>query len=62
MEDVFAARTVSMPCWLPDRTERNYLSVANGLLDIDAILADRDMSVCLLPHSSNWFCSVETGL
>lgn len=42
--------------WIPDRDRRNYISLANGILDVDALLADRDE--VLLPHSPDWFsCS-----
>lgn len=42
--------------WLPDRSRRNYISMSNGILDVDALLADDDNY--LLPHSSDWFSTV----
>lgn len=42
--------------WIPDRKRRNYLSMANGLLDVDALLSDSDN--VLLPHSPEWFSNV----
>jgi putative DNA primase/helicase len=47
--------TVTMPCWLPDRSERHYVSMQNGILDFDQVFAGRDIDQFLLPHSSNWF-------
>lgn len=44
--------------WLEDRSRRNYVSMANGILDIDAVLAGKDESECLLPHSPQWFSLV----
>lgn len=44
---------VHLNSWLPDRKQRNYISMANGILDIDAVLADRDEY--LQPHSPDWF-------
>jgi P4 family phage/plasmid primase-like protien len=58
MESMVARSSrISMPCWLPDRGTRNYLSMANGILDLDALFADKDASECLLPHSPHWFSS-----
>lgn len=38
------------------RERRNYIAMANGILDVDAALADRED--CLLPHSPDWFSTV----
>ncbi|MGE3410308.1 MAG: phage/plasmid primase, P4 family [Pirellulales bacterium] len=42
--------------WLPTRERRNYVAMENGILDLDALLADRDDY--LLPHSPEWFSTV----
>jgi len=45
--------------WLSDNGERsqhNFVSVRNGILDLDRLLADHDD--CILPHSPNWFSTV----
>lgn len=47
--------TLPMPCWLPDRSPRNYVSMENGILDFDKVFAGADISDFLLPHSPNWF-------
>lgn len=58
MESMVArSGNVTMPCWLPDRRPRNYLSMANGILDLDALFADAELEQCLLPHSPHWFTS-----
>jgi phage/plasmid-associated DNA primase len=41
-----------------DRSRRNYISMENGILDIDAVLAGAEASACLLPHSPQWFSLV----
>jgi P4 family phage/plasmid primase-like protien len=57
--------TASMTCisaeidpntWLPTRTRQPYISMANGILDIDAVLADRDEY--LQPNTPQWFSQV----
>jgi P4 family phage/plasmid primase-like protien len=47
--------TTPMPCWLPDRSKRHYVSMKNGILDFDKVFAGRDIDEFLLPHSPNWF-------
>lgn len=42
--------------WLPDRTERAYVAMENGILDLDAMMADHDD--VLLPHAADWFSTV----
>jgi putative DNA primase/helicase len=44
--------------WLPDRTRRRYVSMQNGLIDLDAVLEDRPEDECILPHSPDWFSTV----
>lgn len=44
--------------WIPDRSRRNYISMQNGLLNIDAILANKETNETLLPHSPEWFSTV----
>lgn len=47
--------TVPMPCWLPDRSKRHYVSMMNGVLDFEKVFAGAEMSDFLLPHTPNWF-------
>lgn len=47
--------SVPMPCWLPTRTQRHFVATSNGIVDMDAVFANKDESECLLPHSPEWF-------
>jgi len=49
---------VEFGTWLEDRTRRAYVSMENGILDIDAVLACKEEADCLLPHSPQWFSLV----
>ncbi len=46
--------------WIDDsgRQRRNYVSMANGILDIESVLAEKDLDECLLPHTPKWFSSI----
>lgn len=44
-----------MPCWLDGRNGKNWLSMGNGLIDLEAVAAGKDIDDCLLPHDHNWF-------
>jgi P4 family phage/plasmid primase-like protien len=55
----FLKGRVEMPQWLDDDTKHTkFVAVANGLLDIDALLSGFQPDDCLIPHSSNWFAAV----
>ena len=59
MESMVAQpNSIEMPSWLPDRKPRNYLSMSNGMLDLDAVFAGKDEEECLLPHTPHWFSSM----
>jgi len=47
-----------MPCWLPDRTQRHFVSTLNGLVNMDAVFDNKSDSECLLPHTPDWFCTL----
>lgn len=47
--------SVPMPCWLPDRSRPHYVSMANGLLDLDAVFNGKSYEECLKSHSAEWF-------
>ena len=49
---------VEIGTWLPTKERRPYLAVQNGILDIEAAMADKDLDECLLPHSPDWFSEV----
>ncbi|QDT02217.1 hypothetical protein K227x_05890 [Rubripirellula lacrimiformis] len=50
------SNSIKMPCWLPDRTKRNYLSMKNGMLSFDEMFSETpDPEKILLPHSADWF-------
>jgi len=40
------------------RERRNYLRLKNGILDIDAMLRNAELSEALLPHTPAWFSTV----
>lgn len=48
---------VEMPCWMPDRSKRNYISMKNGILDLDLLFSGSEDY--LLPHSPHWFSSFQ---
>lgn len=59
MESMVAQpNSIDMPSWLPDRKPKNYLSMANGMLDLDALFADKEAEECLLAHTSHWFSAM----
>ena len=45
--------SVELETWLDGRTKKRYLSMANGILDIEAFVSDSDEVI--IPHSPNWF-------
>jgi P4 family phage/plasmid primase-like protien len=56
-------REVPQPVWLADQCladegaqRRNYIALANGILDVDALLAGAEN--VLLPHTPRWFSPV----
>ncbi|WP_321377046.1 phage/plasmid primase, P4 family [Trichococcus shcherbakoviae] len=42
--------------WLPTKERKHFISMANGILDVDQLLADADD--VLLPNSPKWFSTV----
>ena len=50
---------INQPCWLSDRKRRNYLSMKNCMVDLDALFAGKDESEVCLPHSPQWFSSTQ---
>ena len=51
--------STTMPSWLPTGERRRYLSLNNGILDLDAIARGEEPEKWLLPHSPDWFSSVK---
>ncbi len=48
---------VELNSWLPTKERKSYVSMANGLLDIEAVMANAS-SDYLIPHTPDWFsCS-----
>jgi P4 family phage/plasmid primase-like protien len=44
--------------WLPTREERHYVSMQNGILDLDAVMEDKPFEECMWPNSPEWFSQV----
>ncbi len=40
--------------WLPTKEERSYISLANGILDVEKVMANAEDGY-LLPHTPDWF-------
>jgi len=51
--------SIKMPCWLPDRSEPHYVSMGNGILDLDKVCDGKPMEEFLLPHSHEWFSTFQ---
>lgn len=45
--------SVELETWLDGRTKKRYLSMANGILDIESFVSDS--YEVIIPHSPNWF-------
>lgn len=50
--------SIEMPSWLPNRSQPHYVSLANGILDLDGIFNGNPIDQCIMPHSSDWFSPV----
>lgn len=55
--------TVEMGMFIPSnssqkRERRNIISMANGLIDLDAIFRDAEESEVILPHTPEWFSTI----
>ena len=44
--------------WLPTGEKRAYISMQNGILDVDAVMTGK-LDKCLLPHSPDWFSTTK---
>lgn len=53
---VYLSGERELDTWIPAKIRRNYISMENGLFDVDAFLDDKDD--VLLPHSPDWFSQV----
>jgi P4 family phage/plasmid primase-like protien len=49
--------SVRQPSWLEDETQPHWVSMQNGILDLQAIFEGRDN--VLLPHSEKWFSATQ---
>ena len=56
MPGVMISREIEPGTWLPTTERRNLISLQNGLLDVDALLAGRDD--CLGENTPDWFSPV----
>lgn len=55
---VILSPEIEFGTWIEDRSRRSYVSMDNGILDLAAVMAGKDESECLLPHSPKWFSLV----
>ncbi len=51
--------SITMPSWIPDRSKRHYVSMGNGILDLEKVCDGKPMEEFLLPHSPHWFSSFQ---
>lgn len=51
--------SIEMPSWIPDRSRRHYVSMGNGILDLEKVCDGKPMEEFLLPHSPHWFSSFQ---
>jgi len=51
--------SIKMPCWLPDRSSRHYVSMGNGILDLDLVCDGKPMEEFLIAHSHDWFSTFQ---
>ena len=49
--------SIKMPMWLKNRRQKNFLSMKNGILNLDAFFSGGEIEDCLLDHSDQWFSS-----
>lgn len=50
--------SIEMPSWLPDRSQPHYVSLSNGILNLDGIFEGKPSDECISPHSPEWFSAV----
>lgn len=58
---VMLSSQLELDSWIDDDNHgerRSYLSVENGLLDIEALMANKERDEVLFPHSHKWFSTV----
>jgi len=55
----FLSSTTEMPCWLSDKSKRQLLSTATGIIDLDAVIDGSDASDSFIQHSPNWFSGTQ---
>lgn len=54
----YLAFSIEMPSWIPNRSRPHYVSLANGILNLDGIFEGEPLDQCIFPHSSDWFSAV----
>ena len=56
---VCVSSDIEIGTWLPTRQPKHYVSMANGLVDVDAVLSDSDQpGEYLRPNTPEWFSTV----
>jgi P4 family phage/plasmid primase-like protien len=53
--------STKQPSWLVDESQPHWISMKNGILDLQAIFEGQDIDKHLRPHSSNWFSTNKLG-
>lgn len=51
--------SIEIPSWIPTRTKPHYVSMGNGILDLDKVCDGKPMEEFLLPHSPDWFSTFQ---
>lgn len=50
---------IEMQTVISTREKKNWISMVNGILDLDAVFAGKPAEECLVDHSSDWFSTVK---
>ena len=56
---VYLSGEMELNTWIPCKQQRPYIAMANGILDVEALLAGKSASEYMLEHSPDWFSTVQ---
>ena len=51
--------SIEMQSCIDTRKRENWISMSNGILDLDAVFAGKPASECLMDHTPNWFSTIK---